>query len=531
MSGTGRVKAVSRSAIIFRNVASTWIGFAVNAAVTVVLTPFILHQLGATRYGIWILTSSLIGYYGLLDFGFRAGVTQYLTRYLAMGDYRRASECMSSAVAALAALGAVMCGLSFGAAYLAPRLFDLHGVAAHEAFWTILIVGCSSGVQFAFSPYTSIFTATQRFDLATVTGIVTRLLTAASIVVALKAGYGLIGLSAVTCAMSLVDYGIRCRMARYLVPQLQLSPRLANMSRLREISAFGAWNFLMSINTFVYQHVPNILIGAHLPIAAVGHYALATGLTRHINAVLSPAPRVVFPAATEMHVKGDERGLERLYYDGTRMTLLVMTTVVLVAAFWASDFYRIWIGNKYLTGVPFHSVAVLFQILLLSVATSYSASIANQILVSAGRVRVVALALVCGSFLNLGISLLLIRSYGLAGVAIATVSASLIIDLIVMHVLVQRTLNLRLDAFLRRACGRPFAAAALQATMLAAVRVLLGRPDNWPALLAQGVVAGVISAAVVLAIGVTPEERQRFVFRPVRRVWRGTAKPAEASLS
>ena len=47
-----------------------------------------LHALGTARYGIWILTSSIIGYYGLLDLGFRAGVTQYLTRYLAVGDYQ-----------------------------------------------------------------------------------------------------------------------------------------------------------------------------------------------------------------------------------------------------------------------------------------------------------------------------------------------------------------------------------------------------------------------------------------------------------
>jgi O-antigen/teichoic acid export membrane protein len=263
----------------------------------------------------------------------------------------------------------------------------------------------------------------------------------------------------------------------------------------------------------------------------VGHYALATGLTRHINAVLSPAPRVIFPAATEMHVKGDERGLERLYHDGTRMTMLVMLTVVLIAGFWANDFYRIWIGSKYLTGAPFHSVAVLFQILLLSVATSYSASIANQILVSAGRVRTVALALVCGSFLNLSISLLLIRSYGLVGVAIATVSASIIIDLVVMHVLVQRTLNLSLDTFLRRACARPLAAGLMQAALLGGVRTVMGRPENWAALFAQGAIAGLISALVVLAIGVTPEERRRFVFRPVRRVWRGTTEPVEATFS
>ena len=40
------------------------------------------------------------------------------------------------------------------------------------------------------------------------------------------------------------------------------------------------------------------------------------------------------------------------------------------------------------------SVAVLFQVLLIGMVTSYSSTIANQILVGAGRVPTVAIALV-----------------------------------------------------------------------------------------------------------------------------------------
>ena len=63
-----------------------------TAAITLLLTPFVLRELGTGRYGIWILTSSIIGYYGFLDLGFRAGVTQYLTRYLAADQKARPLE-------------------------------------------------------------------------------------------------------------------------------------------------------------------------------------------------------------------------------------------------------------------------------------------------------------------------------------------------------------------------------------------------------------------------------------------------------
>jgi O-antigen/teichoic acid export membrane protein len=517
-----------RSSRILRNIFSTWAGFAINAGVTLVLTPFVLRELGTARYGIWILTSSIIGYYGFLDLGFRAGVTQYLTRYLGVGDRERASECISSAVAVLGLVGVTIFGLSLGAASLAPRIFDLPAGLEREAFWCIVVVGGSAALQFALSPFTSIFTATQRFDLATGIGISTRLLTATGIVATLKAGYGLVGVSAATCLVSAIDYLVRWRVSRSLAPELEVSRRHISLQRIREIGVFGAWNALIAVNAFVYQHVPNLLIGTLMPIAAVGHYALATGLTRHLRSVLSPIGQVIYPAAAQVHARGDRPVLERLYHDGSRLVLLAMVAIVLPAAFWANDFYRLWIGEKYLSGETFHSVALLFQILLASVATSYSSGIAAQILVGAGHVRMVAIALVCGSALNLGISLALVGEHGLAGVAVATVTASVIIDLVAVPFLLQRTLGLSYLGFLRRACGRPAAVAVLLAVAIVLIR-LGGTADDFLHLAFQGLLAGTATALIVLSVGITAAERHRYLIQPFGRLAIRERPAAEAS--
>jgi O-antigen/teichoic acid export membrane protein len=296
-----------------------------------------------------------------------------------------------------------------------------------------------------------------------------------------------------------------------------VSLQYASWQRVREVGSFGAWNFLASINTFVYQHGPNFMIASVLPIAAVGHYALATGLIRQLGYVLAPVSQVLYPAAAELHVRGVRPALERLYHDGSRLLLLVLISVVLPAAFWAEDFYRLWIGGRYLTGAPFQSVAVLFEILLISVVTDNSSNIASQILVGSGHVRTVAMALICGSILNVTMSLVLIRHYGLAGLAMATVIASVAVDLIAMPLLLQRNLGLTVITFLRRSCGRPLTAAALLSVVCWGVR-LTGRPVNWLQLISQGALAAIGSAIVVLLVGITAEERRRFVVRPLSRL-------------
>jgi len=510
---------MSRSATILRNVASNWIGFGVNAAVTLVVTPLMLQQLGEARYGIWILTISITGYYGLLDFGFRAGVTQYLTRYIALGDYDQGSDVISSGVVILSLLGVALAALTIIAAFVAPQILDFPPAARSEAVWCIWIVGTTLAVQFPFLPFTSVFAATQRFDLSNAIGVATRLLTAGGVIFALKSDYGLIGVSVATCGASVVDYLIRWQVARRLAPELRFSVRRATVARLREVASFGGWNFLVQINSFVALHVPNILISLFMPVAAVGYYALARGLVRHIDRSLESVASVLYPAATHLYARGDRVGLERLYHDGSRLVLLVTIPMVLVAGIWADEFYRLWVGEKYLSGVPFHSVALILQILLVSIATSYVSSVAAQILVGGGRIRALAITMLCASLLRLILSVLLIGAFGLAGMATSALISTAVVDLVVVPYVLQRAVGLKIRDFLIRACIRPAVAGLLQAIVMLGIR-WAGTAETWFALGLQGLIAG--GAAMVLGIGfgLTDTERRRFIMGPLRGVWR-----------
>jgi O-antigen/teichoic acid export membrane protein len=508
----------SRLSTVLRNIATNWLGFVVNAGVTLLLTPFVLAHLGTARYGVWILTSSLIGYYGVLDLGLRAGVTQHLTQFIARREFRAASETLSSAVAAFGGFAALLAGLSFAAAFLAPRLFAIDAHLADEAFWCILVVGIGTAVQYALCPFASVFAAAQRFDLASYIGMGSRLFTAAGIVLVLNLGYGLVGVSIVACAANILDYTVRWRVALRIVPELVVAREFAGMARLREVFSFGIWNFLITLNRFAYQHLPNIIIAALLAVTAVGYYSLATGLLLQMGLILSPIGQVLYPAAAALHAQEDRAGVLRLYHDGSRLVMLAMIVVVLIAGFWAEDFYRLWVGPQFVSGATYPSVALLMRILIISIATTFVSNVGAQVLVGAGHVRVVAISLIFGSAISLGLALALIQPLGLIGVAIGTVTASIVVDLIAIPLIVQRKLGFGVLDFLRRACARPALFACLCAPLLASLK-LLGEPRTWSQLLLTGVAAGLVCIVVGAFVGVTRDERQRMIVRPLRRVF------------
>jgi O-antigen/teichoic acid export membrane protein len=275
---------------------------------------------------------------------------------------------------------------------------------------------------------------------------------------------------------------------------------------------------MISVSTYVHQYAHMLMIAYFLPIEAAAYYGLAIGLSGQVRSFLGAVVEVFYPAATNIHFGSDRIALERLYNDGTRLMLLILIPVVLVASFWAEDFYRIWIGEKYLAGSPLPSVALLLRITLIGTAAMYASGIAGQILLGSGRVVLVAKCVTLEAALNLILSLITIRSYGLVGVAVSGVIASLIVRLVVIPVALQKALGLRVKHVLRSACLRPAAVGVLLATVVVCIQHIGRRPEDWFHLILQGALAGASVAAAVLVVGVTTEERRRFLVQPLRRL-------------
>ena len=64
-----------------RNVLANWGGYIFTAGVNFFLSPFVVHSLGNSAFGIWTILVSLVGYVGLFDLGIRAAVTRYVAKY------------------------------------------------------------------------------------------------------------------------------------------------------------------------------------------------------------------------------------------------------------------------------------------------------------------------------------------------------------------------------------------------------------------------------------------------------------------
>src|SRR4051812_29197148 len=97
--GTGSEAGVKR--VVVRNAVWNCASLVVQLLAGFVVAPFLVHRLGETRYGLWILIASLTGYFSLLDLGVCGSVGRNIAFHRAKGDQDGVNGILNTALAFL----------------------------------------------------------------------------------------------------------------------------------------------------------------------------------------------------------------------------------------------------------------------------------------------------------------------------------------------------------------------------------------------------------------------------------------------
>src|ERR1035438_6610742 len=114
---------------MFRGFFSTWAGLIINAVVLLLLTPVLVHGLGAFYYGMWILVSSVTDNYGLLDIGMTYSMQRFVARYRGANDRRAMNETFMTGMSVAACISLAVFVVTAIHIGLLPGFFHLSGQA------------------------------------------------------------------------------------------------------------------------------------------------------------------------------------------------------------------------------------------------------------------------------------------------------------------------------------------------------------------------------------------------------------------
>jgi O-antigen/teichoic acid export membrane protein len=405
---------------LIRGVGFTYLHYGTYFLSIFLLTPALVAHLGQTSYGIWAMFASVFGYFGLFQSGFNTSMLKFTAEYRATDQHDKVRRLLSTGLAACLASSVIILG---GSAALLPQiasLLDVEPASAPEVRMAFMVMALNV-VCVLFANLLGHFIAgCQRVDifkLGAAAGVAANLLLT---LWALDRGWNLVGAAWMTLAGSvilLVFYAIYFRRTYW---DLRPGPPAWHQDIVTDTGAYAARNFVLGAVSQIVYFTDSLVIGFFLGPASVTAYAIAYRLcflsTYWVSAVSSSA----FPKVTALYEHQDYPALQKYLLRLTQVSIGVMAPIAIFLMFGGKVFIDWWVGPGNFVGWRTFAIFVAMNFIHAYGSTPV------MMLQAIGKNKRLVHADVANGILNLVISLVLVQSLGVLGVALGTLVASLL---------------------------------------------------------------------------------------------------------
>jgi O-antigen/teichoic acid export membrane protein len=384
-----------------------------TALITLLIMPFVIHTLGDRMYGIWTLVAAFIGYYGVLDLGLSQAITRYLGRSLGSANEEECNQVFNTSLRIYLILGGVVLLLTAVLAALAP----LFCRSAEDAalFWKIiLILGVSFALQFPMRVFSGVLEAHLRFDLTAALELLTLGIRTVLLIALLLLGYRVVGLAWATLLAGIPSTVLSIHWTRKELPFLCLDSQYWKIETAKTLFAYSAFSFIAQLAYIIRFRVDSVVVAAFLGLAAVTHYSIAGRLAQYFTALLGALLGWLPSLFSRQEGAKDLEAVRRTFFFGTKLSVSISTFFAFGLLACGKPFISRWMGAEYVDAYPVLVALTLGLTFFAWQGTSIS------LLYGISRHKVLAMFNSIEAVANLALSLVLVRRYGMVGVAVGT---------------------------------------------------------------------------------------------------------------
>jgi O-antigen/teichoic acid export membrane protein len=476
----------------------------VMAVAGFVLVPIMLRYIGREDYGLWATVGQVLGYLALLDLGVGSAIVRRAAQLRESNDAERVNRMISTGVALYCAFAAVfmICGLAVS--ILLPKWQAIPPERSSIAVTAFVLMVTYTAVSFPLRIGINALVGYQRMALANLLNLAASLLTIVIAVFLLRVGAGLLALPIGTAVAGLCS-GIGGMIAlRAAIPTLSIRWKHVSSIEAREMFNWSWQIFLNNIAVVVIYQTDNLVVANSLGLGAVTVYTLTSRLPLYAMPLIFALSDSCLPGAVELCQQENRERLKSVFLRILQVTSAAAFGTAAIAWVLNDGFMRLWVRYRNYGG---SALTLLFAVILVTRVLNQTASV---VIISTGKLRGVVYMSIAEALLNLGLSMWLVRIYGILGVAVGTVVAGFLTSNWYVIRVVCTELRLNLLKYLLRGPGPALLTAV--ATAALAVALLQVYPvTSWIRLFSAAPVIGLVYVAIYAIVGLRATElRQIF---------------------
>ena len=465
-----------------------YIAMIVTGVAGLIVIPLGIRYFGAATYGIWLVIQSLANYVRGADLGMPNAL---LTLFARAGSRADRKALLSRSVIIASMSGALLATALLLTLRLAPRAAQaiLGGtvLATSDVLLATTVVLVGIALTQPFSVAAAAVSGLHDMASIRLLQIPRALLSVGALWLVTVTHGGLVQLAGLTVGTEvLLGSLVMVRLAQLLSGGDSASG-ITQAPQTKALLPLGLSFFVLQALVLIINNTDNLIVVGALGAASVAQFAVPYKLLQAMSGLVGALQGPLWPGYAAAIARGDWAWVTRVYGISEALVLSLGGLVWVVAIPTVPIITRIWLG-------PSLQASQVLVFVMGAYFFLFGYSSMNAIFLNAcGKLRTQMMSLTAEAIINIGLSIILVRSLGIIGTAIGTLAGCMCVSIW----LLPRDAVKHSKGALRNNVAR--APAFLVAVGLAAVLSLLGATVNDSAVRALAFTTSALTLAGAIA--------------------------------
>ncbi len=431
---------------MLKSIGSTWVVTIAQILMIFVLMPFVIAELGETKYGVWLTITAITGYLTLIRGGLPAASVKYLAQAVATPDPEARVSALRRVVHSALWLYLVLAVVCFVAGTGMAIAWYHFGRPVPAEFLTdsrIAFAIVTINVAFGFVAHLPGAVMEAHDDFVQRNAI---LLGGVALQAALTFGLLLHAPSIAYLAITLavvasfeILAGVWVVSRRY--PGVTFGIAEADRALIGTLLHYGAWVLLLAAGARLAFNTDAMIIQQYHSFEGVGYYNVANQLALYFTEFIAAVGNVVMPRFARLRAANDREGLRATFLQWSKVSMSLALLVGSFLVIMGPAFIGFWINALFEQHAgPSLSVLVLSFIVFLPMRGA-----AVPLLMAVGDIKIPSIAFALMGVLNIAVSIALVPAYGILGAAIGTAIPNVLFAAVVFQIACREAETPRLE--------------------------------------------------------------------------------------
>lgn len=346
--------------------------------------PYLLANLGDSRFGLLILIWAVTGYFSLFDLGLGRALTQQIVKLTSLNKQSELAPTIFSSLLILAFLGVFGAILMIILTLINIQYFkDVNDIneIRNAVYWMALAlpsITLTAGLR-------GVFEANHAFGIVNLIRIPMGLLTFLGPVLVIASGHtDLVSIAAVLSLSRIVGCFVHFLYLKRVAPT-QNEKLTFNINLVKPLFANGGWMTLSNIVSPLMGYVDRFMLGVMISAAAVAYFVTPLEIVTKIWIIPGALTAVLFPSFVAYALK-DQRKVKVLFDKSVQAIALIVLPITLFLFLFSDFLMEKWLGYEFAN----HS-SKLLQIFSLGIFINCMAHVPFTLIQGAGKSRLSAI--------------------------------------------------------------------------------------------------------------------------------------------